>query len=114
MCFNAVLEKAMGPIKKKWRQRSEYGKKETDLLCNLRLADDVIIMARSRHQLNHMLEDLAEATEAIGIKLHTGKARIMSTGRSGDTPPSNLQEGGHTVKVFRKDGATMYLRLLSL
>ena len=77
--FNAVVEEVMRKLKSGWRSR-EFGiRVGDDLLNNLRFADDLLLIGSSRAQVKNMLEDLAKAATKVGLKLHMGKTKIMST-----------------------------------
>ena len=59
--FNVVLEDVFRKIQPRWQQAG-WGVKVGDrLLCNLRFADDVVMLAASKSQATHMLEDLMSA-----------------------------------------------------
>ena len=58
--FNALLEKVMRPLKLKWcreRKGIRVGASSTDLLQNLRFADDLLLIANSKSQVEAMLRD---------------------------------------------------------
>eukprot|EP00973_Karenia_brevis_P084975 11791255-Karenia_brevis.AAC.1 len=74
--FNAVLQKAMEKIQEDWRQKGlgiDVGFGQLSSLCNLRFADDILIIASSNADLKRMLQDVSEATRDIGLKMHMGK-----------------------------------------
>ena len=80
--FNSVLEQALRDIQAKWRRNGwgiqlGGGKEREQLLCNLRFADDVLLIAQSRRQLTSMIQDLVLATKRMGLELHTGKTKIL-------------------------------------
>ena len=47
-------------------------------MCNLRFADDVILLATSKNQLKQMIHDLSIAAEEVGLELHMGKTKILT------------------------------------
>ena len=78
--FNSVLEQAFRNIQNEWRRRGwgiQLGEGRDHLLCNLRFADDVLLVARSRRQLASMIEDLIDATRRVGLELHPDKSKIL-------------------------------------
>eukprot|EP00973_Karenia_brevis_P000238 33040-Karenia_brevis.AAC.1 len=79
--FNAVLEEVMRPIQNRWRQRGwgiALGTEKRDLLTNLRFADDILLLATSRQQIQSMLTDLITAAQHVGLVIHSGKTKIMT------------------------------------
>eukprot|EP00973_Karenia_brevis_P001797 244883-Karenia_brevis.AAC.1 len=56
--FNAVLEKVMGSLQSTWRRKGWGVRVGERLLTNLRFADDILLIAGSKHQLQRMLEGL--------------------------------------------------------
>lgn len=108
--FNAVLEKAVGSIQKEWRKKGFgicFGDNNEDRLCTLRFADDLILLASSKNQLKKMLCDLSVAARGVGLELHFGKTKVLTTL---ETTGSVEVDGTH-VKIVQ---TTEYLgRLLS-
>ena len=49
-----------------------------DCLTNLRFADDVLLFATSKEQLQKMLCDFKESTEKVGLRIHPEKTKILS------------------------------------
>ena len=47
-------------------------------VCNLRFADDLLVIATSKRQLTRMLKELEEAVEDVGLILHAGKTKILT------------------------------------
>eukprot|EP00973_Karenia_brevis_P018771 2573167-Karenia_brevis.AAC.1 len=61
LLFNAVLEQAIRQVQPKWRQKGwgiRLGDETKDLLTNLRFADDILLLASSRRQLERMINEL--------------------------------------------------------
>ena len=48
---------------------------------NLRYADDTILMAESKEELNSLLMKVKEESEKAGLKLNIQKMKIMASGR---------------------------------
>eukprot|EP00973_Karenia_brevis_P043007 5953838-Karenia_brevis.AAC.1 len=49
--FNALLESVINPLQESWRRRGfgmKVGPTDRDRLCNLRFADDVILVAATK------------------------------------------------------------------
>ena len=62
---------------------------------NLRYADDILLMAESKEELNSLLMKVKEESENVGLKLNIQKTKIMVLG-----PIPSLQKNG-------KDGERM-------
>ena len=61
---------------------------------NLRYADNTIIMAESKEELNSLLRKVKEESEKVGLKLNTQKTKIMASG-----PITSWQIDGETVET---------------
>ena len=46
---------------------------ELDCLTNFRFADDVLMFATTKEQLQKMMCDFKHSTENVGLKIHPGK-----------------------------------------
>jgi hypothetical protein len=108
-----VLEYALDDIQKTWRKKGwgiDLGNSESDKLCNLRFADDLLLLATSRRQLQATLEDVGRATKAVGLELHFGKTVILTNiideERSG---PPKMNIHGNAVPILPLKDGTMYL-----
>ena len=55
------------------------GDYELDCLANLRFADDVLLHASTKEQLQIMMCDFKHSTEKVGLKIHPGKTKILSS-----------------------------------
>ena len=49
-----------------------------DCLTNLRFADDVLLFATSKDQLQKVLYEFKESTEKVGLRIHPGKTKVLS------------------------------------
>ena len=47
---------------------------------NLRVSDDITLMAESKEQLNSLLMKVKEESEKVGLKLNIQKMKIMESG----------------------------------
>ena len=117
--FNSVLEFAMKDAVCKWRARGwgiRFSSASEDLLCTLRFADDVLLLASSRKQLKIMIGDLMAAVGRVGLQIHAGKTKVLvnSVGRAGGVGRI-LSVEGHALEVLAHDAGTKYLgRLLNI
>ena len=50
---------------------------ERDCLTNMRFADDVLLLASSKEQLQEMLCEFKQSTEKVGLRIHPGKTNIF-------------------------------------
>jgi hypothetical protein len=100
----------MRPLKRKWGKtlwglEMGYGQ---DRLTNLRFADDLLLIGRSRQQVTKMMCDLVH---------EAGKTKILfnGVGRQGGPVPGVVNVAGDEIEVLAGDRTTMYLgRALSL
>ena len=61
---------------------------------NLRYADDTIIMAESKEELNSLLIKVKEEREEVSLKLNIQKTKIMASG-----PITSWEIDGETVET---------------
>ncbi len=47
------------------------------LLCALRFADDVLLLASSKYKLKQLLQDLITASRAVGLEVHPEETEIL-------------------------------------
>ena len=116
--FNALLEHVLAPLQENWRRRSwgiSFGDGDANRICNLRFADDIILIASSSRQLKRMLLDLSTACSVVGLRLHAGKTKILCNSIARATGhPQHMQLHDSRVEVLPLEDGTMYLgRLLS-
>ena len=62
---------------------------------NLRYADDPILMAESKEELNRVLRKVKEESEKVGLKFNIHKINIIASG-----PITSWQIDGETVADF--------------
>ena len=61
---------------------------------NLRVSDDITLMAESKEQLNSLLMKVKEESEKVGLKLNIQKTKIMAS-----IPITSWQIDGETVEA---------------
>ena len=54
-------------------------------LCNLRFADDLLMITSSKKQLKSMMTDLSDAVAQIGLVIDEGKTKVLTNTVSGAT-----------------------------
>ena len=67
---------------------------------NLRYADDTILMAESKEELNRLLMKVKEESEKVGLKLNIQKTKIMASGPITSWHRRNRWETVETVSDF--------------
>ena len=69
LLFNTVLQYALKNVVLKWQRKKGMGiylsDQERDCLTNLRFADDVMLFATSKGQVQNMMCEFKEATEKV-------------------------------------------------
>ena len=70
LLFNTVLQYALKNVVLKWQRKKGMGiylsDQDRDCLTNLRFADDVMLFATSKGQMQNMMCEFKEATEKVG------------------------------------------------
>ena len=108
--FNAVLEEVMRECQTGWRRKGwgvHVGDSLERRLTNLRFADDLLLLAASRAQVKHMLQDLINAAQKAGLEIHLGKTKVLSN-EVGQGLQS-LQFSAGKVDILPLSGSTDYL-----
>ena len=80
LLFNTVLQVALKDDFPRWQKKKGMGiclgNYELDCFTNLRLADDVLLFATTKEQLQKMM---SEFKHKVGLKIHPGKkTKILS------------------------------------
>ena len=69
LLFNTVLQSSLKEITQRWQKKKGMGiypsDHDHDCLTNLRFADDVLLFATSKDQLQKMLYEFKESTEKV-------------------------------------------------
>ena len=80
-----------------------------DPLTNLRFADDLLLVARSKADARRMLSDLQSTAAGYGLKVHLGKTKIITSlahscqhVKVGANMVANLQDGESVRYLGRK------------
>ena len=78
-----------------WLDEAQAGVKISGINSNeVRYADDTILMAESKEELNSLLMRVKEESEKFGLKLNFQKTKIMASG-----PITSWQIDGETVET---------------
>ena len=81
LLFNTVLQYALKNVIQRWQRKGMgiyLGDQERDCLTNLRFADDVMLFATSKGQIQNMMCEFKEATEKVGLTIRPNKTKILS------------------------------------
>jgi len=116
LLFLAVMEVCFRRLKAKWNRLNSrrtghyYGvviDDPGDPLTNLRFADDVILIATSRADSRKMITDLNTEAATFGLKLHTGKTKVLVTDPLARHTPVSC--AGFDVEVLQEGASEKYL-----
>ena len=81
LLFNAVLQFSLEYDLKRWKEKQKgirLNDRKEDCLTNLRFADDVLLFSTSLGKLEEMLCHFKRSTEAVGLRIHPSKTKILS------------------------------------
>ena len=82
LLFNTVLQSSLKEVTQRWQKkkgmRIYLSDHDHDCLRNLRFADDVLLFATSKDQLQKMLCEFKRSTEKVGLRIHPGKTKVLS------------------------------------
>ena len=82
LLLNTVLQKALEEDILRWQKRRGMGiylsDNDHDCLTNMRFADDVLLFASSKEQLQKILCEFKKSTEKVGLRIHPGMTKILS------------------------------------
>lgn len=111
--FNAVLEQAFSEVLPLWQKR-KYGIEVDNIsktrLCNLRFADDLLLIASTKRQLTRMLKELMEAVNRVGLVMHPGKTKILTNvGYEHWHGSEFVMVNDDKVEILKPEASTMYL-----
>ena len=114
LLFNALLEHIFKRLKLHWTGNTfgvQLGHSAKTRLTNLRFADDVLLIGRTKAAIARMLTDVYDLARDYGLELHPDKTVILYNGskRSGHTNRSPVSIRGHTVRVLSSSDNTKYL-----
>ena len=80
------------------------GDNDHDCLTNMRFADDVHLFASTREQLSKMLCDFKHSTEEVGLKIHPGKTKNVSSQSSNSR--KEIEIDNIKVEILSKEEST--------
>ena len=87
----------------------QLGWSTEEKLTNLRLADDILITARTLPQMKQMLQDVADAAKQVGLELHPDKTKILhnSVGYGVGAKAADIRS--MKIEILDKTQKAMYL-----
>lgn len=111
--FNAVLEQTFSEALPLWQKRKrgiEVDCISKSRLCNLRFADDLLLIASTKRQLTRMLKELMEAVSRVGLAMHPGKTKILTNVGNEHWPGSEfVMVNDDKIDILQREASTMYL-----
>ena len=108
--FNAVLEQIRQAIQPKWRRRGwgiQLGANDDDILCKLRFADDILLIATSKSQLPRKLSDWIAEARKVGLAVHPDKTKVLSNQDAGDLDHMKIER--LEIEVLPRGKSTIYV-----
>ena len=117
LLFIAVMQDLCGSLQERWAKASARRKghpfgidvaNDGRFLTNLRFADDVLLVAQSRVDLNKMLVHFSQGAANYGLKVNYEKTKVLTWNYLSMGCPA-LVVGDCRVEVLAEDAAEKYL-----
>ena len=81
-----------------------------DCLTNLRSADDVLLFATSKEQLQKMIDEFKESAEKVGLRVQPGKTKVLSNQSSiSRDSKKEMQIGDVKIEILTRSESVRYL-----
>ena len=113
LLFNTVLQYALKNVIQRWQKKGMgiyLSDQERDCLTNLRFADDVMLFATSKGQIQNMMCEFKEATEKVGLTIHPDKTKILSNESSMNSDTKRyIKIGDMNIEILAKSESVKYL-----
>ena len=114
LLFNTVLQYALNNVIQRWHRKKGMGiylsDQERDCLTNLRFADDVMLFATSKGQIQNMMCKFKEATEKVWLTIHPDKTKILSNESSMNSDTKRyIKIGDMNIEILSKSESVKYL-----
>ena len=115
LLFNTVLQSSLKEVTQRWQKKKGMGiylsDHDHDCLTNLRFADDVLLFATSKDQLQKMLYEFKESTEKVGLRIHPGKTKVLSNQSSlCSETKKEMQIDDIKIEILTRSESVRYLR----
>jgi hypothetical protein len=109
------MQDLLGNLHMKWEMANirrtgvKFGLQIGDArLTNLRFADDVILTAQSKTDIQKMLTHFAVSARHYGLKIHPGKTKVMTWNALSNLCPSVFADGMH-ISIISENQFEKYL-----
>ena len=106
MLFNAAIQEAFVQWKMKLTSEGWLLKANCERLTNVRYADDILLFAKSREELQNMLLLLVEELRKIGLELNADKTKILT---NEILEEQSVSVGGTEIGLIAENGKHKYL-----
>ena len=107
LLFNTVLQYSLKDEIQRWQKKKGMGiylsDQDRDCLTNLRFADDVMLFATSKEQIQKMMNEFKKATEKVGLRIHPDKPSIRAQFEK------DIEVGEMSIEIFFKNESIKYL-----
>ena len=106
----ACIKKRDTEMAKKKEMGIYLSDQERDCLTNMRFADDVMLFATSKGQIQNMMCEFKEATEKVGLTIHPNKTKILSNESSMNSDTKRYMKiGDMDIEILAKSESVKYL-----
>ena len=114
LLFNTVLQYSLKDEIQRWQKKKGMGiylsDQDRDCLTNLRFADDVMLFATSKRQIQAMMCEFKEATKKVGLTIHPNKTKILSSESSMNPDTKRYMKiGDLDIEILAKRESVKYL-----
>ena len=115
LLFNMVLQNSINDDIQRWQKKKGMGiylsDNDHDRLTNLRFADDMLLFASAKEQLQRMLCEFKRSTDKVGFRIHPIKTKILSnqSNLSSDTKKKRNGSRLNKIKILTREESTRYL-----
>ena len=112
--MNTVLQYSLKDEIQRWQKKKGMGiylsDHDHDCLTNLRFADDVLLFATSKEQIQKMLCEFKKSTEKVGLRIHPDKTKILSNQSTinSDTK-KQLEVDDMKIEILTRNESVKYL-----
>ena len=114
LLFNTVLQYSLKDEIQRWQKKKGMGTylsdHDRDCLTNLRFADDVMLFATSKEQIQKMMCEFKKATEKVGLRIHPDKTKILSNQSTinSDTK-KHIEVDDMSIEILTRNESVKYL-----
>ena len=114
LLFNTVLQYSLKDEIQRWQKKKGMGiylsDQDRDCLTNLRFADDVMLFATSKEQIQKMMNEFKKATEKVGLRIHPDKTKILSNQSTinSDTK-THIEVDDMSIGILTRNESVKYL-----